>query len=340
MLTAELEVEKTEQKELKQDKNFEGFYQSELIPTLTLLEKDRKKHARACFVFIITPVIITLLSFRMAAHLEWTVAAILGLIFGIIGGGVFYLFYRKRMKALKTSYKQNIISRIIKFIDPSLYYAPENHISQSDYRKSNLFLQDVDRYSGDDLVSGTIGNTSIKFSEIHSEYKTESTDNKGNRKTSWHTIFEGIFFIADFNKHFLGETVVLPDVAERLLGRLGNLFQKANFNRGQLIKMEDPEFEKNFVVYGNDQVEARYILSPALMRRILQLKSKSGGVPYFSFNSSKVFIAISTRKNLFEPPFFRSMLNYKVTEEYHQYLCLCVSIVEELDLNTRIWTKH
>jgi hypothetical protein len=32
-------------------------------------------------------------------------------------------------------------------------------------------------------------------------------------------------------------------------------------------------------------------------------------------------------------------VNYDRMAEYHRYLELCVSIVETLDLNTRIWTK-
>ena len=38
------------------------------------------------------------------------------------------------------------------------------------------------------------------------------------------------------------------------------------FSKRQLIKLEDPEFEKLFAVYGDDQIEARYILTPALMQ--------------------------------------------------------------------------
>jgi hypothetical protein len=35
--------------------------------------------------------------------------------------------------------------------------------------------------------------------------------------------------------------------------------------------MEDPEFEKRFVVYTEDEAEARYILTPKLMHTMLML---------------------------------------------------------------------
>ena len=43
-------------------------------------------------------------------------------------------------------------------------------------------------------------------------------------------------------------------------------------SHGELVKLEDPEFEKSFVVYSGNQTEARYILSTSLMRRILDYK--------------------------------------------------------------------
>ena len=76
--------------------------------------------------------------------------------------------------------------------------------------------------------------------------------------------------IADFHKNFRFDLLVVPDVAERSFGSLvGNFLQKMNVTRsGRLMKMEDPEFEKYFAVYGRDEIETRYILSPAMMRRM------------------------------------------------------------------------
>ena len=181
-------------------------------------------------------------------------------------------------------FKSEVIAKMVKFVDESLYYSAEGCITQSEYHQSKLFLTGVDRYSGDDLVSGTIGKTTIRFSEVHSEYKTQTTDSKGRTRTTWHTIFRGIFFIGDFNKHFKGETIVLPDTAESLFGGLGSLFQKMNISRDQLVKLEDTEFEKAFCVYSNDQVEARYILSPKLMERIVELKGSSKNTFFINFS--------------------------------------------------------
>ena len=186
---------------------------------------------------------------------------------------------------------------------------------------------------------GSVGKTEVRFSEVHAEYKTESRDSKGHRKTHWHTIFKGLFFIADFNKEFHGRTVVLPDTAEKLFGGFGKMLQKMNLSRDELVKLESPEFEKEFAVYGTDQVEARYILSTSLMERILNFKRKTRMPVSVAFVHSNVCLALETRKNMFEPRIFRTLLDFDLVSDYLEDLQLAVGIVEELNLNTRIWTK-
>ena len=38
------------------------------------------------------------------------------------------------------------------------------------------------------------------------------------------------------------------------------------------MKLENPDFEKTFDVYSTDQIEARYLLSPSMMERLLALE--------------------------------------------------------------------
>ena len=107
--------------------------------------------------------------------------------------------------------------------------------------------------------------------------------------------------------------------------------------RGELVKMDDPEFEKLFVVYSKDQIEARYILSTSLMKRIIDFKKKTKKDIYLSFINNKIFVAISYYKNLFEPRIFSTLINFDLIKEYYEDMVIAIGIVEELNLNTRIW---
>ncbi|MDD3276584.1 MAG: DUF3137 domain-containing protein, partial [Kiritimatiellales bacterium] len=126
----------------------------------------------------------------------------------------------------------------------------------------------------------------------------------------------------------------------KLFGKLGQTLQGIGKSHGELIKLEDPEFEKAFAVYSTDQVEARYILSPALMRRMLEFKAKTGTKVYFSFTGDEVNIGISSTKNRFEPKLFSTVLDIEMAREFVDDLQLALGIVDDLNLNTRIWTKE
>jgi len=237
-------------------------------------------------------------------------------------------------------FKQTVIGRLVAELAPDLRFRPDGMISEGEFVKAGLFRQGIDRYRGEDLVAGRVGQTTLSFSEVHAEYKTTTTDSKGRTHTQWHTIFKGLFFIADFHKHFQGVTYVLPDTAEQLFGSFGRWLQSWGSGRGQLIKLEDPEFEREFVVYADDQIEARYLLSPALMSRIVHLKRQAGVRISLAFVDDKVYVAIPIARNMFEPKLFTSAANPAPLREYIADLSLAIGIVDELNLNTRIWSKE
>ncbi len=316
---------------MKTEEEFKKYYDVNLISKLRDLENDRKKLLRLTISLLLILAWATPIFFF---YLNTAVFVGAILINGTLGA-IFLPKFGKLKKELKDKYKEEIINEMVSFIDPSLTYNSTSFISQFEFENSKIFIRKSDRYGGDDLVVGNIGKTEVQFSELNAQYET--TDKDG--RSRYVSIFNGIFFIADFHKDFVGETIVLPDRAEKLFGKLGTMLQKMNVSRPDLVKLENPDFEKAFVVYGTDQVEARYILTPALMERIMDFQKKSGKI-YLSFLHSKVYIAISLSKNLFEPPLFRSMLNYKLVEDYFKYLMLIVNIVEDLDLNTRIWSKN
>lgn len=70
-----------------------------------------------------------------------------------------------------------------------------------------------------------------------------------------------------------------------------------------LIKMnlEDLKFNNMFVSYSSDQVEGRYLITPAFMERLLNLQTAFGTKNIkCSFYDDKFMVAIETKKDLFE----------------------------------------
>lgn len=311
-------------------KNFKEFYDIKLVHDLKDLDQERKQVDRkVIFIGIIAVIIIVIIGrFRGGATMYFQILAGVG---AFIAFSVVSKNYRK-------NFKNKIISKIAGFVDENLVYTPEGTVSREEFTNSGIFQRYCTNYRGEDHFKGKMGKTAFEFSEVVGKHVT-SSGTGSNKKQHQHLVFRGIFFVADFNKNFNGHTVVLPDTAERMLGKFGQSLQSMS-SRGQLIRLEDPEFEKEFCVYSDDQVEARYILSTSLMQRIIEFKRKWNTKIYLSFRNSNVYIAISMSKNLFETRLFKSVQDYSFIEENIQFLILITGIIEDLNLNTRIWTKQ
>jgi Protein of unknown function (DUF3137) len=320
------------------------LYEQDLQPIINDLEQRRRRARSRALSSAAIIIPVALLLMLLLGRLIGEFGLILP---GIIGFVAWGWYNSSAQQEYRDYFKTEVIARLARLVDPNLVYQPGSGINREEFRASGIYRQGIDRYSAEDYFSGAVGSTAFHFSEVHAEYKTTSTDSKGRTTTHWHTIFEGIFFIADFNKHFQGQTYVLPDNAESALGGLGRMFQnlgsKLDGRPGELVRLEDPEFERLFVVSSTDQVEARYILSTSLMQRLSQFREAVGSPVALAFVDSQIYIAISSRRNHFEPPsIWRGVANLSQAdvEAYFKDVRLAEQIVEDLNLNLRIWSKQ
>jgi hypothetical protein len=319
----------------------------ELEPILREIEAERSQQVHRFAQITLWSVVIggvlslALAMFRIGV---WAFAP-LGIALLIIGA-----VYASKATEWRNTFKYRVMTRLVKLFHPSLNYYPHRAIAEQEYHLSMLFHNspDPDRYRGEDYIEGVIDKTDIRLSELHTEYRQVTYDSKGRRREHWVTIFRGLFISADFHKHFHGVTLVLPDTEQSWLGGFGQWLQsisaKLGNQPGELVKMEDPEFERLFKVFSTDPVEARYILTPNMIRRIVDFRNRTKSQVRLSFIASRVFVAISTYHNYFEPPSLFApadkLLDPSTLAQYFEELKFALAVVDELNLNTRIWTKR
>jgi hypothetical protein len=256
----------------------------------------------------------------------------------IIPGGVMLYKISDDTAQYKSRFKREVVGAALSSVDQCLTLDPNNGIDEAEFSSSQLFTTGIDRYHTEDLVCGKVDKTSFYFAEVHAEYKTE-TRTKNGTQTTWHNILKGIVFVADFNKNFNGVTVVRP---KDFGSSIGAWFSKNIFSVGDknIVELENDGFNKNFVTYSTDQVEARYILTPAMMERINDLNQHSAYTVSLSFINSSMYIAFPLDKNYFEAPVYKTLLRPDLLDDDMSVLGFMYDIVHELDLNTRIWTKQ
>ena len=321
------------------EQDLKVLYDTRLKDRLAALESTRKKILNRyllCILMVAGLVAANYLVIRLNPPVALIVAPILVSIALLV---YFVYLTNKQKQQYRKTFKSDVVAQLVNLINPEWQYLYDYCMSQESYQQSGLFTQHYDRYIGDDFVTGRIEKTDFQFSELHTQYKQVTYGAKGQRQEHWVTIFRGLFIHADFNKNFHGTTYVLPDTAERLLGTFGQSLQKLS-SRGELVKLENPEFERRFVVYSSDQVESRYILTPVIMEAMIDLSNRFGEDIYFSFVGSRVYVANSINEALFEPNIMRSGVNFNDVKQMFDLFGLITALVQELSLNTRIWSKE
>ncbi|MBQ8465812.1 MAG: DUF3137 domain-containing protein [Alphaproteobacteria bacterium] len=304
--------------------DFDDFYYKNLWYKLVTLEENRIKHLhRFWLLFFLLGIALPL--FCLWAFGEWMylvftegsskdIEGLLKLI--LLIGAVIVSVIGAPIVAYHTDVKDSIIDDFIGFFGSFKHYffkkIDDNIITQSQ------LISGFNRHSGDDYFCGTYKDVRMIISEEHLSKK----HNKGES-----TIFEGIIILLDFPKKFNGQTVVLKD-----WGHFN--FLHTTEKKLERIKLEDIIFEKEFEVYGTDQIEARYLLTTAFMERMLLVRNAFKGKKIqFSFFDSKLFIAINTSKDMFEPAsLFKSSTDRRPINDVLEQFISVFSIVEFLKL--------
>lgn len=323
--------------------NFRRFYDAELVPHLASLEVLRKSIYAGLVAFGIVFLACVFVSvyygggfheFSLSDHSngDFIMALLILVFWAIVGVLVYKKLFDKRLADIRDQFKRSVIVKIVEFVDPSLEYSEHMMITEEEYIESKIFPIKPQVFRGEDYVVGNEGEVAYKFSELRA--RNYLKDHRGRK--AFLTMFHGLFFIATFKQTFPGETIVLPDTAQKIFGRFGEFVQKHNIFRDHLIKVDDSDFNKEFVVYGSDVEGSKSVLTPDLMKRITEFKKATGHQLYLSFIGNKLNVAIPLVQDLFEPPVFGSMLHYDTIFENYKYLKLSTGITKDLNVTEAI----
>jgi hypothetical protein len=234
----------------------------------------------------------------------------------------------------RMQYKSDVIRLILDYFNTRFEYFPKKRIHKNDFDKSKLFLVHSDNIRGEDCFAGDYGKNHLVFSELAIQFPSNN-----DRQV----IKNYLFLISDFPKEFSGNTIVVPEKKTGVDTSSDFKVFQSEFHRkdiGQLVKLEDTEFEKYFSVYSSDQVLARYILSTKLMQLILDFRIKQNTSVHLSFVDSKLYIAIEKKRDLFEHSMTNESIDTAPVFEFYEDLKGIFGIIDEMDLNTRIWSKQ
>jgi hypothetical protein len=269
-----------------------------------------------------------------------TILLVIGSLMTAFTAGAIYYYDHKDLQAV---IKQQLIAPIVRQIDQGLEYLPKKGLKEADLQHASLFPY-TNTMQSSDMLRGRYGKTDFVCAhvEIHQlgqkRYRKGFWDNGKFENTT--PTFSGLMIIADSNKHFKGRTLVVPDEVEQYLGRwFSKQFAKLRYRRLQNVELEDPEFERVFEVYTTDQVEARYLLTPDIMRELLWLQRTLNRELRVAFYQNRVYITIDEVENL-NLNLYRPLEAQQAEKQVKTQWELIRTVIDTLGLNERLWTKE
>ncbi len=225
----------------------------------------------------------------------------------IIALVVFLIWWQSVKKKYITSTKISVVEKVIKSIDESFVYQPTKFIPKATFKLSG-FEKNYNSYTGEDYFYGIINSIPLEFSELTVQSKS---------KNSTVTVFRGTFMAIEFIRNFAGRTTVVPDKMEKALGSFGRVLQNLTFFRDALVKINHPDFEKNFAIYSTNEAEAQQILSGSLANYLLELQSKTERGIYFSVNGNKFYLGLFNNKDIFHVD-IKTPINEATIRQYYE----------------------
>ena len=236
-----------------------------------------------------------------------------------------------------TFYKNIFVRAAIREVDPNFSYDPLAGISRKEFRKIGIYSPD--EFSAEDQIGGIYNGVKFSLSEA-SDIPNGAKLNFGDSAAlnllsaivfAWETMkdmqaFSGSVLVCEFYKNFSGQTIV----ASRTLN--------TKFI-GKKEQMDDTLFNDEFRVFTDDKVEARYLLTPAFMERLRELKEKFAWKMGLSaaFMDDKFYLFLNGAKNKFETTLFSSPPSLKDAAQIKKEISELLPIIDELNLSLDIF---
>ena len=185
-----------------------------------------------------------------------------------------------------TQVKKKIFGKLVNYISPQFAYYENAHVGIAEFLDSLLFKAERYTLKGGDQIVGHYNGMPFQSSNLSVTFRP----NFRNEKEGDDVVFYGNYFVARSPKKFEHPIVIHP--VKGFFSDLKDNEIATYLNRGgEKIRLEDPEFQKQFEVYCDDQITARYVLTPAFMQRLKKLNERHKGQVYIAINKYNIVIA-------------------------------------------------
>lgn len=242
-----------------------------------------------------------------------------------------------------------LMSRIVRELFPESRFSPTGTVDRNALAASRLFNESTsmaDIYTTSygrleiPLEDRTMAVCDVGITPLHGNglaanpitmlYRSIVRPIFGTRVESTMHSFRGMFGYCRVRRKFKGYVLLLPDHLENRVGYLAQSIQRIRQKNGaKFVHLEDPEFENLFAVYADDEVEARMVLTPAMMRRMTELRKYFNRDLMLSFNGDTLYFASDTPDGFLRPG-RKSLSDERLLVQFWHEIDFCRTIGSEM----------
>ena len=236
----------------------------------------------------------------------------ISMIVGVIGTIV--ISFGKKEEEYRTLYKTLLVKAVISEFFEKPIYEPEYGFSGQEIEEMYL-LERVGVCFSEDYIHATYQNVTFVQADVRVE-------EFGTNRNSY--IFQGRVFDFDFPKEVKTDVLVYGKAFSGI-----SSYAKAKPE----ITMESADFIKRFRVFCNEAETAFYVLTPQIINAILYLGSIYQNRLAFRFTQGRVYVAIATKQDAFEPEVDKRTDYFSQCQRIRNELQVIVQFITELGLN-------
>lgn len=298
--------------------------------------QDMKRNANILLIAGVTiPIVAGIIITLIMAKQRFNLMNLFPVFLGVALSGLFYIListvYRREFRQ---KYKKVYVKTELQKVFQDLQYEPENGIS-SEHIVNVGMIKMGNQYRSEDYLSGTYKDVKFAQSDVVIQDREKWRDAKGNIREKYTTIFNGRYMVFEFNKDFSTMFFVIAKSFQS--------FDKQTLLFGRDLKkieMEDEEFNKLFTIYGTDELEVYYVLTPQLMEKLKRLIQESKSQISFGFYNHHLEIAVNHVDDAFEYSLFGKWNEQKMKDKIQKDINIITQVVDELSLENTLFSKE
>ncbi|MCS7004913.1 MAG: DUF3137 domain-containing protein [Cytophagales bacterium] len=317
---------------MKTEAEFMEFFQHELLPNVEVLEKRRYGLLNKRLKVVGGGIMFLTVNFLLVQSDTLPKFSFFISLF-LVPIVCHYLNIRfLQDTTLDLDFKFQVLSPILAFFDSSLHYAPREYIPYEDFFDSGLLTFRPDKYTGDDLISGTIDGIPIRFSEIRASYRIFHKP-KDYCNPCFQDIFWGILLIAEYPVPFEGELLIKTDELQHHLGYIGRLVQENNTIYGSYLYSKETDFSRYFSAYTSDKLSGEKLLTKQIQERLLLIRNRYRAPISLVMRGQTIWVALHTNKEFFSIRKNRKWTDYRYIRTFYEDLTIVLGIINDLNID-------